>query len=72
MTDEKTSRIAEREVTKSHECWVYHSPKPIRDVLCEDCAAGSKPRKPKTDRQVKALSRGIAKPVTVTRRGCPE
>jgi len=30
---------------KSHECWVYDAPKPMQDVLCNDCARGSKPRK---------------------------
>lgn len=33
---------------KTHECWVYRAPKAMRDVLCDDCARGSKPVRPQS------------------------
>lgn len=52
-TEEKSANI------HSHECWAYRSPKPLRDILCEECAVGSEPRKPKKDQNLKTLSKGL-------------
>jgi hypothetical protein len=31
--------------TLTHKCWVWNAPKAMQDVLCNDCAHGSLPRK---------------------------
>lgn len=53
-----------------HECWAWRPPEPIQAVLCEECAKGSTPRKPKNNRMLKALSKSLyARPRIVQQKG---